>query len=174
MGTRQQHDHHAQAPSQGLTPPEPAFGQTHSHAPGAGHNHLGPPRRAAQWQTPHRLQGEEPDEGAAGEADLDLVESAFVESFAGASDPVSFLRLAQVPFEIVARDGHRLVLLRVETDEKTDVGAIMPHLGGGTFRYDPLTARLISRRRTLSFAYYDGHTIRRLNLAEVRAMGVEE
>jgi hypothetical protein len=61
------------------------------------------------------------------------------------------------------------VLLRVEIEAATDVGGIMPHLGGASFRYDPLPAKITSRRRRLRFVYFDGHGLRPLTLGEVRA-----
>ena len=139
---------------------------------GPGHNHARQPQRVVQWQRPH-LDGAH-DHGADAhdhaEPDLDLVETAFVEAFASASDPTSFLRLAQVPFEATAPDGARLALLRVEVDAVTDVGSVMPHLGGESFRYDPLPATLVTRRRRLRFIYGDGRTTRALSFAEVRAL----
>jgi hypothetical protein len=139
---------------------------------GPGHNHSQGPQRVVQWQRPHlddaHTQGAHDDANI--EPDLDLVETAFVEAFAAASDPTSFLRLAQVPFEAVAPDGARLALLRVEVDAVTDVGSVMPHLGGESFRYDPLPARMVARRRRLRFVYGDGRTTRALNFAEVRAL----
>jgi hypothetical protein len=145
----------------------------HDHgAPGIGHNH-GPDRRPAmQWQTPHRDGAPAPNRDHE-EPDLDLVETAFVDAFAIAADPTSFLRLARVPFDKVTADGTRLVLLRVEIEAVTDVGGIMPHLGGTSFRYDPLPAKITSRRRGLRFVYFDGKEPRRLSLGEVRALGAE-
>jgi hypothetical protein len=137
--------------------------------PGPGHNHAQPPRKAAQWQTPHLV--EPPQRPDADAPDLDLVEAAFIEGFNKASDPTSFLRLARVPFEARAADGAKLALLRVETDEIADMGTVMPHLGGETFRYDPLPAALVARRRQLHFIYFDGKDLRRLNLAEVATLG---
>jgi hypothetical protein len=137
-----------------------------------GHNHARPPQRVAQWQTPH-LPHTEPGASPAAELDLDLVESAFVEGFAVTTDPTSFLRLACVPFEATAPDGTKLVLLRVETDAVTDVGSVMPHLGGASLRYDPLPAGLVARRRRLRFVYFDGQGARSLSLAEVRALAGE-
>jgi hypothetical protein len=61
--------------------------------------------------------------------------------------------------------------LRVETEATTDVVAVMPHLGGETFRYDPLPAGLVSRRRHLRFVYFDGATLRLLKLADAAALG---
>jgi hypothetical protein len=138
-----------------------------SLAPGIGHNRPGEPRRPAQWQTPHRDDGPAVGEGRPIEADLDLVEAAFVEGFLLASDATSFLRLARVPFEASATDGAKLALLRVEIETVADVGSITPHLGGGSFRYDPLPARMISRRKRLRFVYFDGQKPRLLDLAEV-------
>jgi len=152
--------------------------QTHDHGAGghshghphdhAGHNHGHGPRRTAQWQTPHLPEPLEESDQPHAEPDLDLVEKAFVEGFASASDPTSFLRLARVPFDAVTRDGTRVNLLRVETGETTDVGAVMPHLGGAGFRYDPLPAAMTSRRRTLRFVYFDGRATVPMTLAEVR------
>jgi hypothetical protein len=137
------------------------------HHPGIGHNG---PRGAAQWQTPHA-----PDAGKktapAPEPDFDLVETAFVTGFASAPDPVSFLRLARIPLTGRTAEGETLQLLRVETDEAVDVASITPHLGGGSMRCDPLPPRMISRRRRLSFIYFDGKAARRLSFADALALG---
>jgi hypothetical protein len=139
---------------------------------GPGHNHAHGPQRVAQWQRPHLDDTHAHDIGANAhpEADLDLVETAFVEAFANAPDPTSLLRLAQVPFEATAADGAKLALLRVEVDAVTDVGSVMPHLGGESFRYDPLPAALVARRRRLRFVYGDGRAVRGLSYAEVRML----
>ena len=102
----------------------------------------------------------------------DLVEAAFVEGFLAVSDATSFLRLAKVPFEATAADGAKLALLRVEVDAVADVGSVTPHLGGATFRYDPLPARMISRRKRLRFVYFDGQGLRPLDLAEAVSLAV--
>ena len=137
---------------------------------GIGHNQAKMPARPAQWQVLHgdpKPGGGEPH-GAV--TDLDLVEAAFVEGFLTAGDPTSFLRLARVPFRASAPDGAKLALLRVEIDSIADVGAITPHLGGDTFRYDPLPASMISRRRHLRFIYFDGARLCPLGLADVVAL----
>lgn len=135
--------------------------------PGAGHNHARAPYRPAQWQLLARQQpNEQSDSRSDGERDFDLVAAAFVEGFIAASDPTSFLRLARVPFEAHAADGTKLSLLRVEIDDVTDVGSITPHLGGGSFRYDPLPGRMASRRKRLRFVYFDGQGLHALNLTD--------
>lgn len=141
----------------------------HDHGPGPGHNHAPAPKPVAQWQTPH-LHGKEgnPASAPAAEPDLDLVEAAFLEGFTSASDPTSFLRLAGVPFEAADAEGTRLVLLRVETESVTDIGAVAPHLGGGSFRYDVLPARMTSRRAQLSLVYFDGAGLRPLSLEQAK------
>jgi hypothetical protein len=140
-------------------------------APGAGHNHAPRRKGVVQWQKPHLAdEGHSHEEPPHGEPDLDLVEAAFVEAFAATSDPTSFLRLARVPFEAYAADGAKLALLRIETDHVTDMGTLMPHLGGESFRYDPLPAAMVSRRRRLRFIYFDGRALRPLSLAEVREL----
>lgn len=134
---------------------------------GIGHNRQSDAKRPLQWQTPHRRDAPAEKEDARGaEPDLDLVEAAFVEGFQSASDPTSFLRLARVPFEGTSIDGARLVLLRVEIDSVADVGSITPHLGGESFRYDPLPGRMVSRRRRLRLVYFDGQKPRLFGLAE--------
>lgn len=140
------------------------------HQPG--HN-LGEPR-AAQWQTPHVPHDNRPEPGQEhlGDEyrDLDLVEAAFRDGFATASDPTSFLRLAGVPFVGTRGDGRRLYLLRVEHWRGTDVGSITPRLGGGDFRYAPLSSNLASRRDELRLVYIDGGDLVPLTLAEARSL----
>jgi hypothetical protein len=138
----------------------------HDHAPhGPGHNLPHSARAAAQWQTPHRPDGALMTPAV--EPDLDKVEKAFVDGFLAATDQTSFLRLARVPFEMVA-NGATLRLLRVEIDALTDVGSLTPHLGGGSFRYDPLPANFVSQRRRLRFVYFDGQNLRGMSYAELR------
>lgn len=141
----------------------------HGHPPhGPGHNHAHAHRAPVQWQTPHQ-PGTGRVDVATSEPDLDKVEAAFVDGFLQAPDPTSFLRLARIPFEI-AVDGLSLKLLRVEIDALTDVGGLTPHLGGGTFRYDPLPSNFVSRRRRLRFVYFDGTSLRGLSYAELREL----
>jgi hypothetical protein len=155
-------------------------GRKHDHdhsngegSPLAGHNRPTDARRPVQWQTPHRDDAPAVGEGhPRAETDLDLVEAAFVEGFLGASDATSFLRLARVPFEGTAADGARLALLRVEVESVADVGSMTPHLGGGSFRYDPLPARMISHRKRLRLVYFDGQQPRILDLAEAMRLAV--
>jgi hypothetical protein len=116
---------------------------------GPGHN----ARRPAQWQTPHL--GDDHEHGhddRVNDPDLDLVEAAFVEGFRTAPDPTSFLRLANVPMALALPDGRTAHLLRVETEERCDVGAVSQVLGGG-HRVRPLPAKLVGRRRQLRFVY---------------------
>ena len=107
---------------------------------------------------------------APAEPDLDKVEAAFIEGFMNAPDPVSFLRLGRIPFDLTAADGVELRLLRVEIEALADVGNLTPHLGGGSFRYDPLPSSLVSQRRRLRFIYFDGGGLRPLTFTEVRAV----
>ena len=128
-------------------------------------------RPVAQWQTPHLHDHEhrpsEPDEP---EADFDLVEQAFADSFPEAADPTSFLRLAGIPFTGFDDDGKKLCLLRVELNQTTDVGSVKPHLGGGPLRYDPLPAQMTSQRKKLRFVYQSDDGICSLKLAAAKAL----
>jgi hypothetical protein len=140
----------------------------HDHHP-IGHN--GPPRPHVQWQTPHRSDAPPADAGRTPEPrDFDLVEAAFVEGFHAATDPVSFLRLAGVPFVSRDGDGRRLALLRVELARTTDLGALTPVIGGGEPRYDPLPAALVSHRARLGLVYARGGDAMTLTLAEARVL----
>lgn len=145
----------------------------HSHDHGHGHHgngHFGmghnlANRRAVQWQTPHDPASASPPV-AAPEPDFDLVEAAFISGLANAADPVSFLRLARIPFCGQTVAGETLQLLRVETNAALDVASLSPHLGGGSMRYDPLPAKMLSRRHQLAFVYFDGTTARHLTFSE--------
>jgi hypothetical protein len=141
----------------------------HDHGPGpggaAGHN-----RSPAQWQTPHLPEGADPPGDRHHEEDVDLVEKAFVEGFRSAPDPTSFLRLSGIPFQARLQDGTVLKLLRVALETDVDTGALTPHLGGGSFRYDPLPAAMVSRRDRLAFVYFDGEGTRSLDFAAARAL----
>lgn len=136
---------------------------------GVGHNHMNSSGRPTQWQVLHSDLNPSGSEHHGTVTDLDLVEAAFVEGFLAAGDPTSFLRLARVPFRATAHDGAKLALLRVEIDSIADVGVITPHLGGETFRYDPLPARMVSRRRRIRFIYFDGTRLHSLGLTDVMA-----
>ncbi|MEE2953371.1 MAG: hypothetical protein VYD57_19270 [Pseudomonadota bacterium] len=142
------------------------YDMPHGHM-GAGHN----AQATAQWQVPHEhhAHGGEPQDHHH-EADFDLVEKAFAEGFYAASDPTSFLRLAGVPFRARTSEGTDLSLLRVEETLRVDTGSLAPHLGGGSFRYDPLPAAMISKRRALAFQYFDGSEVRTLSLEEARGL----
>ncbi|WP_181703058.1 hypothetical protein [Chthonobacter albigriseus] len=148
-------------------------GHAHSHVhhpePGrVGHNAPGP--KSVQWQTPHLPHGHAHSAEDPRTVDLDLVETAFLEGFGRAPDPVSFLRLAGIPFVGETGDGQRLHLLRVQTEDVVDVGAVMPLVGGDGVRYDPLPAKMTSRRRRLSFLYHDGREVIRLGFMEARSL----
>ena len=142
----------------------------HGNGAGAGHNHAPPVRSTVQWQTPHLPNDHAHHDHDHGESDLDLVEVAFVDGFANAKDPTSFLRLARIPFEATDAEGRKLVMLRVETEAVADVGAVTPQLGGGAMRYDPLPAGMVTRRRRLRFVYFDGSATRMLSLGGVREL----
>jgi len=143
-----------------------ANGHHHPHPPG----HNRPAGKPLQWQTPHLPHDHAHEPADPGAVDLDLVEQAFVEGFVRAPDVSSFLRLARVPFVGEAEDGRRLHLLRVETEDMVDVGAVMPLIGRAAVNYHPLPSRLTSRRRRLSFIYHDGREIRRLGFADARSL----
>jgi len=147
----------------------------HGHHRHDDHRHPHPPGHnrpaAVQWQTPH-LPPDHVHEAPADPraTDLDLVETAFMEGFSRAPDAVSFLRLAGIPFVGESAEGMRLHLLRVETEDLVDVGAVMPLVGGTGVVYHPLPSRLTSHRRRLAFVYHDGTAARHLDFAMARAL----
>jgi hypothetical protein len=138
-----------------------------------GHNHPlargdNTPPTANQWQLPGLSPGRLQE--APSECDLDLVEASFVEAFMSCKDPTSLLRLADIPFVGIDANQQTLHLLRVEIEDLTDVGSAMPLLGGDGMRYDPLPARLVSRRRRLRFAYHNGAELVILDFAAARSL----
>lgn len=139
----------------------------HHHRPDH-HTLGGNAKGVAQWQTPHL--SDEVDQAISDEAkDLDLVEAAFFQGYALAEDPVSFLRLSGIAVEGV-RDGKLLKLLRVEQAEKTDISTITPHLGGQSYSVDPLPARLVKKRKTSEFVYFDGESVVSLDFNQARSL----
>ncbi|TGQ57662.1 hypothetical protein EN836_01775 [Mesorhizobium sp. M1C.F.Ca.ET.193.01.1.1] len=140
----------------------------HHHPHPVGHN--GPAGKPLQWQTPHLPHEHAPEPADPRATDLDLVETAFLDGFARAPDPSSFLRLAGIPFLGETADGRRLHLLRVETQDIVDVGAVMPLIGGAGVAYNPLPAKLTSHRRHLAFVYHDGKGQRPLDFNEARLL----
>ncbi|WP_226582002.1 hypothetical protein [Acuticoccus sediminis] len=142
-----------------------AHAHSHSHSHAHGHN-----RGTVQWQTPHDPHGGDVHEHAPHEPDLDLVETAFVEGFRHTGDPTSFLRLAGIPFVGRRADGAELKLLRVALGTSADMASLTPHLGGGSFRYDPLPAAMVSKRSSLAFVYFDGWATMELTFEEARAL----
>ena len=140
---------------------------------GIGHNHASEPAAGAVADAaPPRCAGGRRGRSRVAEPDLDLVEAAFVEGFW----PPAMRRASCGWRGFRSRGrrptGARLVLLRVEIDSVTDVGSITPHLGGATFRYDPLPARMVSHRKRLRFVYFDGQKPRMLDLAEATGLRV--
>jgi len=166
-------------------------GHGHRHEHGHNHDHDAAPRmrdegmrghnrpaRTAQWQAPHLSPEKQPRAEAASARDLDLIAASFAEGFSRCSDPISFLRLAGVPFTGKDGAGRRLNLLRIELDELTDVGSLVPLLGGQGMRYAPLPGRLASRRRQVRFVYHDGGhdggALVSLDFAAARALAGDE
>ncbi|HUC17448.1 MAG TPA: hypothetical protein VMA37_07160 [Acetobacteraceae bacterium] len=136
-----------------------------------GHNR---PARTAQWQTPHLSPEERRGAEAEPAQDLDLIAASFAEGFSRCSDPTSFLRLAGVPFTGRDGAGRQLNLLRVELQDLTDVGSVVPLLGGQGTRYAPLPGRLASRRRQVRFVYHDGRELVSLDFVAARALEHDE
>ncbi|ODN69166.1 hypothetical protein [Methylobrevis pamukkalensis] len=58
----------------------------------------------------------------------------------------------------------------MEIEDRADVGSISPLLGGQGVRYDPLPAKLSSRRKNLALVYHDGSAVVRLDLSAARAL----
>lgn len=141
-------------------------GHFHSHS----HGHNQPQPKTVQWQTPHLPHDHQAQPEDPRKTDLDLVEAAFVEAFSHASDVTSFLRVAGIPFVGEDEEGRRHHLLRVETEDMVDIGSVSPLLGGAGVRYDPLPAKMTSRRRRLAFLFHDGAQVRRLDFASARAL----
>ena len=144
---------------------------SHAHA----HEHPSRPWRprtqsrarapVAQWQTPHSPGTAPGTGGARSRQGRGRLHRRLHRRARSGQLPAP----VRIPFEITAADGAKLNLLRVEIDALADVGSLTPHLGGGSFRYDPLPASMVSHRRRLRFVYFDGDKLRPLTFTEVRA-----
>jgi len=132
--------------------------------PGPGHNHNA--RVTAQWQAPQSAPAAPPEH----EADFDLVEAAFCRAAATADDATSLLRLAGIPFVGMDTKGATLRLLAYRIEEETEVGAVSPGFGAGDVVYHPVPGSRVKSLRRLVFAYHAADGIRRLSLAEARAL----
>ncbi|WP_206455490.1 hypothetical protein [Aurantimonas marina] len=98
------------------------------------------------------------------------MEKAFTDAFPAVKVPISFLRLTGIRLVAVAEDGATLSLLGVAQENVVDIGTLAPHLGGESFRYDPLPAAMVPRRESLAFVYFDGKAVRGLSFEEARAL----
>ncbi len=134
------------------------------------HGHNSVHTETVQWQTLHATHHHDHDDVDDEKKDLDLVEKSFVEGFHDCSDPTSFLRMVGIPFTGVDANGRNLHLLRVELENSTDVGTLTPHLGGESFNYSPLPAKLTSKRNMLSFVYHCGEKTVKLSLEEAKSL----
>jgi hypothetical protein len=135
----------------------------HRREGGLGHNQPGP--HATQWQGPLSRPGAA---SAAEEPDFDLVEEAFCEAAAIASDPTSFLRLAGVPFVADLGGGNRMRLLSFSIANETEVGAIAPGFAAADPVYHPLPASRVRKLRRLRFTYHTAEGAKEFSLSEVR------
>ena len=138
---------------------------------GIGHNRPVEPQRPVQWQTPHR--DDAPAAARGGSVPRPISTWSRPPSSRAFSPPAT--RPASCGWrgcrsKATAADGAKLALLRVEVDSVADVGSITPHLGGASFRYDPLPARMVSRRKRLRLVYFDGQKPRMLDLAEALSL----
>ena len=137
-------------------------GHDHDHhhhgngAAGAGHNHAQPTSGTVQWQTPHLPHDHEHDARSC--ASRISIWWKWLLSKALRQPRTRRASCGWRGFRSrrPTRAGNKLVMLRVESDAVTDVGALMPQLGGGAMRYDPLPARMVTHRRRLRFIYFDG------------------
>ena len=107
------------------------------------------------------------DKGDKGKAAREAMAKLSGTDSAGYDPQLKTTRMFYTAKDAVA-DGATLGLLRVETEVVADVDAVTPHLGGGAFRYDPLPARLVPRRRRLRFVYFDGAGLRPFTFAAIR------
>jgi hypothetical protein len=104
------------------------------------------------------------------EPDFDLVEAAFCEAVATASDPTSLLRLAGVPFVADLGGGKRMRLLSFSVANETEVGAIAPGFEAADPVYHPLPESRIRSLRRLRFTYHTVEGVKDFSLAEVRGL----
>lgn len=92
--------------------------------------------------------------GDDGREDLQALATQFIEGFRQASDKISYLRLAGVPFERAdTQGGPGLKLVDVRLATEWQVGTASPAFGSRELSYLPLAGGMVAERTNMSFVY---------------------
>ena len=95
-----------------------------------------------------------------------ILAEAFIEGFVAADDKVSFLRLANIPFEIDSGEGTSLKLVDVEVNNAFQVGTASPGFASKELVYHPYPGSMVRERTEMIFVYVSMRERREINLLE--------
>ena len=95
-----------------------------------------------------------------------ILAEAFIDGFVAADDKVSFLRLANIPFEIAATDGTSLKLVDVGVNNAYQVGTASPGFASKELLYHPYPGSMVRERTEMVFVYVSMTERREINLLE--------
>jgi hypothetical protein len=95
-----------------------------------------------------------------------ILAEAFIDGFVAADDKVSFLRLANIPFEINSAEGTSLKLVDVEVNNAFQVGTASPGFASKELVYHPYPGSMVRERTEMIFVYVSMRERREINLLE--------
>ena len=95
-----------------------------------------------------------------------ILAEAFIDGFVAADDKVSFLRLANIPFEITGADGTSLKLVDVGVNNAFQVGTASPGFASKELVYHPYPGSMVRERTEMIFVYVSLKERREINLLE--------
>ena len=99
--------------------------------------------------------------------DLVQLAEAFIEGFRDADDKTSFLRLANIPFEVPGRAGApSLKLVDATVSNGYQIGTAAPGFGSDDLVYMPYPGSMVRARTQMVFTYVSLRERRDLNLME--------
>ncbi len=93
-----------------------------------------------------------------------ILAETFIDGFVAAADKVSFLRLANIPFEIDAENGSSLKLVDVAVNNAYQVGTASPGFASSELVYHPYPAAMVRERTEMVFIYVSMKERREINL----------
>lgn len=117
----------------------------HNHSHGPGHNHA-----PAHDHLHSHVHGQSDADHA---EELQVLSSSFVEGFRKADDKASYLRLADIPFQKIGKDGLTMHLVDAKITTHWQIGTACPAFATRELAYLPFPGSMIEERETMTFTY---------------------
>jgi hypothetical protein len=123
----------------------------HYHQHDHGHHHHGPGHNHELAEHLHsHVHG---DSRRREKEELQVLCASFIDGFRDAADKNSYLRLAEVPFQMQGPDGLAMHLVDAEISSNWQIATASPAFGSRELVYLPFPGEMISRRETMNFTY---------------------